>query len=466
MIKDINTVEGSIIDADICIIGTGAAGITLGLELANSGQKVIMLEAGSMQKTEISQSFYDLENASLPMDANSRIRTFGGTTTVWGGGWKPLDPIDVERRDWVPFSGWPLTRETLIPYYERGAKIFSGPALGDFEIGNLGELFRNKFILNSDKIKTTLLRILPRGKWNFAESYREFFESNTSVEVFFNAPVTKILLDHTQRKVVQVNVQTTLGKKLVIRAKNFVVACGGIENARLLLFSEIGNGYDQVGRYYMDHPKLVSGVFVPKKRNLDLSLYWKTQDVKGVAIAGLQLSESSQRSLLVLNSYAGLTLSRSVMDWFAGGKEFKLKNFIEQAPRPENRISLGSKTDMFGNPLTKTEWLLSDIDKKSLFGLHVVLKEEFKLHNLGDLSSPILENTETFASIRDASHHMGTTRMGLDPKYSVVDENCRIHDVTNLFIAGSSVFPTSGNANPTATIIALAIRLADHMRSL
>src|SRR3990167_809016 len=129
MIKDINTIENLLIDADICIIGTGSAGITLGLELENSGKKVVMLEGGSMQKTQTNQSFYDLENVNLQIDPDSRIRTFGGTTTVWGGGWKPLDQMDFEKKDWVPFSGWPITKGILIPYYERGARMFGGPTL-------------------------------------------------------------------------------------------------------------------------------------------------------------------------------------------------------------------------------------------------------------------------------------------------------------------------------------------------
>ena len=132
MIKDINTVKSQFIDGDICIVGTGAAGITLGLELENSGRKVIILEGGSMQKTEVDQSFYEIENTNLPVDMNSRIRTFGGTTTVWGGGWKPLDQIDFEKRDWVPFSGWPITHKDLVSYYERGASMFGGPSLKEF----------------------------------------------------------------------------------------------------------------------------------------------------------------------------------------------------------------------------------------------------------------------------------------------------------------------------------------------
>lgn len=492
MIKDINTIENLLVDADICIIGTGAAGITLGLELENSGKKVVILEGGSMQKTQINQSFYDLENINLPIDPDSRIRTFGGTTTVWGGGWKPLDQMDFEKKDWVPFSGWPITKGTLIPYYERGAKMFGGPTLEEFEISNVRKFLRNRnnYILDTKEIKTTLLRILPREKWNFARNYRHIFELSSSIEVLFNAPVTKIILDSKNEKVAEVVVQTLLGKKINIKAKHYIVACGGIENARLLIFSEIGNKYDQVGRYYMDHPKFVSGSVVPERRNLNLSLYWKPQDINGLAIAGLQLSDDTQRSLGVLNSYVHF-LPRYVSDQYAfialkvfasnnilskafralmrryiGVSEVRVRNFMEQAPYPENRVSLSSKKDLLGNPLARVEWSLSSLDKKSLFALHTVLRKELRQNHISDLTSPILDYTETFVSVRDASHHMGTTRMGTDPRYSVVDENCRVHDIENLFVAGSSVFPTSGHANPTVTIIALAVRLADYVKFL
>ena len=138
---------------------------------------------------------------------------------------------------------------------------------------------------------------------------------------------------------------------------------------------------------------------------------------------------------------------------------------MEQIPSPSNRVLLCSRKDPIGNPLAKLEWSISPQDKKSLFSLHSVLKQELIENNIGNLISPILDNTETFESIKDASHHMGTTRMGVDPQSSVVDGNCRVHDIGNLFITGSSVFPTSGHANPTATIIALAVRLADHLKS-
>ena len=485
MIKDINTVKSQFIDGDICIVGTGAAGITLGLELENSGRKVIILEGGSMQKTEVDQSFYEIENTNLPVDMNSRIRTFGGTTTVWGGGWKPLDQIDFEKRDWVPFSGWPITHKDLVSYYERGASMFGGPSMKEFEIDKARG---NSYILETNNIKTTLLRILPREKWNFAKNYREFFESSTNIEIFFNASVTKIILDN--KEVAKVAVQTLLGKTFNIRANHYVVACGGIENARLLLFSDVGNQNNQVGKYYMDHPKFVSGSMVPMRRNLNLSLYWKPQDVNGLAIAGLQLSNDTQRKLKVLNSYvhflpqyvydkyafAALKIFasnnifsktfRTLLRLYTGISKVQVRNFMEQVPSPENRVSLSDKKDIFGNPLARVAWSLSELDKKSLFTLHTTLKKELKQNNVGDLVSPILDNSETFVSVKDASHHMGTTRMGVDPRYSVVDENCRVHGVENLFIAGSSVFPTSGHANPTATIIALAIRLADHIKSL
>lgn len=492
MIKDINTIKGSLVDTDICIVGTGAAGIALGLELENSGKRVVMLEAGSMQRTEINQSFYDLENVSLPIDLNSRIRVFGGTTTVWGGGWKPLDQIDFEKRDWVPFSGWPITRETLVPYYERAAKVFGGPTLSGFEISNLRKFLRNKnsYILETREIKTTLLRILPREKWDFAKNYQKIFELSSAVEVLFNAPVTRLILDSKKRKVAKVLVQTLLGKEISVEAKHYIIACGGIENARLLIFSEIGNKYDQVGRYYMDHPKFVSGSIVPERRDLNLSLYWKPQDVSGLAIAGLQLSEDAQRSLKVLNSYvhflpyyvsdqyAFLALKvfasnnvfsktfRTILRLYTGISKVQVRNFMEQAPSPENRVLLSSRKDLLGNPLAKVKWSLSTLDKKSLFALHTVLKAELEESDIADFTSPVLDNTETFSSIKDASHHMGTTRMGVNPIYSVVNEDCRVHGIENLFIAGSSVFPTSGHANPTATIIALTVRLADYIKSV
>jgi choline dehydrogenase-like flavoprotein len=143
----------------------------------------------------------------------------------------------------------------------------------------------------------------------------------------------------------------------------------------------------------------------------------------------------------------------------------EIDNYMEQEPRPENRVSLSDKLDMFGKPLARLEWSISESEKRTMRILHALLDKEMRRRSLGWVDSPLLSGeAQAWAIDRDASHHLGTTRMGDDTRTSVVDRDCRIHTVDNVYIAGSSVFPTGGYANPTLTIVALALRLAEHLQ--
>jgi choline dehydrogenase-like flavoprotein len=142
----------------------------------------------------------------------------------------------------------------------------------------------------------------------------------------------------------------------------------------------------------------------------------------------------------------------------------EIHSFLEQAPRRENRVTLSDRTDVFGDPLARLEWTVGEHDRRTIRTLHAALDEDLRRRGFGRVESPLLSEEEgPWPISRDASHHMGTTRMGDDPSTSVVDRECRLHGVENLYLAGSSVFPTSGYANPTLTIVALALRLGDHL---
>ncbi len=493
MITDINNIKkSSVIDADVCIIGSGAAGISLACEFLKSPLRVVLLEGGGLKKSERNQKFYDLETSDLPIDKNSRVRAFGGTTTVWGGGWKLLDEIDFEVRDWVPFSGWPIRRQELDAYYDRAAQLVGGPLVKDFELDSVKKYPSKKkfYIIETETVRTTLLRILPEENLDFGKKFQREIEQSESLNVLLNSNVTRLVLNESGSTIAEATVITLDGVSHSVRAKKFILACGGIENARLLLFSNIGNGNDQVGRYYMDHPKCAGGSIVPSDKNLNLSIYWKPQNIGSLTVAGLQLSPEYQKKNRALNSYVQLRpwyvadsylllglkiftsqniflrIFKKIFKSHSAIKELRLRNYMEQAPSPDNRVLLSDKKDTFGNPLAKISWSVSENDIKGLRALHSVLKQEFEKLGIGKFSSPLFDNPQKDLNITDASHHMGTTRMGHDPKTSVVDSNCAVHGVSNLFVAGSSVFPTSGHANPTATIIALAIRLADHIKNL
>lgn len=456
--------KNSEIKSDICIVGAGAAGIALALEFADSQKDILFLESGGLEKTPEAQTLNETENTNLEIALDSRVRQFGGTTTVWMGLWKPHDPIDLEKREWVPNSGWPISYEILQPYYERAEKRFEAPDLSSFT----NSLPPGPF--NNEVLEPTVIGKIKREDWDFGKKYRYIFENSKNIKVCLNANAVELEANEQASKLERIKVKTISRNEFRIKAQNFILASGGIENARLLLLSTsinkagLGNDNNQVGRCFMEHPKGVAG-----KIKLRSSLSWPYTTV------GVRLTPEAQKKYHVLNSYVmpeplnvsfWNKLSKKMLDTPSTTKEIVLRNFMEQFPSPNNRIYLSDKLDRLGCRKVKIDWKINELDKHTMVVLHKLIAEELKNQNIGDLESPILQGADSWPITKDASHHMGTTRMGYHPKTSVVNANCRLHRIENLYVAGSSVFPTGGHANPTATIIALAIRLADHLKSL
>ncbi len=474
---------GSVVRTDVCVVGAGAAGLTLALELLSANRATCLLEGGGLEADPQGRSLCELPTDGLPVRSESRIRSFGGTTTVWTGRWKPHDAIDFVPRPWVPCSGWPLSRARLDPYYARAAALLAAPDPGSFDLATVEPIVARSShgLLHTAAIDTTLFRWLRRADWDFGKRFRPALSAARSVSVYLNANVVNLEADDAVSRIRHVDVKTFSGNRFRVEANVFVLACGGIENARLLLCSDrqaeggLGNGHDQVGRWYMDHPKGVAGRVRPYGR-LHLPLYWGFESPEGIGRAGIRLSDERQAELGILNSYVLLD------PVFEPGRVRKLaarllarprrvialavRNYMEQAPRPENRVYLTGERDALGNRRPRLDWSIGELDRRTMVEVHRVLAQELKRLSIGELSSPLLEEGRAEWPIdQDASHHMGTTRMGSDPKSSVVDADCRVHGIGNLFVAGSSVFPTSGYANPTATIAALAIRLADLLKA-
>lgn len=460
MLTSANSVaKNSVIKADICVIGSGPAGLSFALEFNDRGKKICVLEGGDLTPNDESQALNELEAPNLPVSQKSRVRVFGGTGTAWMGLWKPHDEIDFRHRAWVPYSGWPFGRQALEPYYVRAAKLFHGPAHADYPA--TGEL-------ESENIKTSGLSRLAEKDFDLATSYRTVLGQSKNISVSVNANVVKLEKNENTPNITAVVVKTIDGNELKILANQFVLACGGIENARLLLHSRVGN--DNVGAFYMDHPKGVAGVLTTSKP-VQWPAYWGMNKGGWWMKAGLRLSDAAQQREQVLNSFITLEpvvdgMARWATKLFKSApkvKKIKVRNYLEQAPVQSNRVTLSEKKDRFGNPLAKVFWSLSDVDKTTMVTFHRILRDEFAKRGIGELQSPLLDGND-FPKLSDASHHMGTTRMGNDPQTSVVDANCKLHGADNVFVAGSSVFPTSGYANPNATIVALAIRLADYLK--
>ena len=498
MIVDLRSMpDQSNFNCDLCIIGGGAAGITLALEFAETGVDVLLLESGSFEYEEETQALYKGESIGQPyfeLDT-ARLRYLGGTTNHWGGWCTPLEPIDFEVRDWVAHSGWPISYEEFASYLPRAAKAVQIENNSYDAAFNLG-----LFIFSPPSL--------------FGEAYRSRLEKDINIKILLNANVTSIDTLTNPNIVDQLSVMTLEGKRSSIKANQVVLATGGIENARLLLASNqthtqgIGNAQDLVGRYFADHIELESGYILSTQDPEILRLIAEHQDTVRFS---LDVSPETQRSKKMVNIGLILTevpnkartadgvgaarrvkksidrgrwpdnffsdVGTAILDIdevisYMGSKTkigteglFMINNIVEPQPNPHSRITLSDKKDALGMPRVKLNWQLTELDYKSIYEMQSLFGKFLGAAGLGRINIELSEKFENWPSVTDGGyHHMGTTRMASNPSEGVVDKNCKVFGTENLYIAGSSVFPTYGKANPTMNLLALALRLADHLK--
>ena len=524
---DVRSNDAGQIDADLCIIGAGAAGIALAREYIGSGLRVVLIESGDFKYRHRTQFLYLGRNTGKQNFSTvfSRFRVFGGSTTRWGGQCRPLDPIDFERQEAIPYSGWPFDYEHIEPFYRR-AQI----------VCNLGPYDYNPATWSSRKHPTHVVgeSLTTRAYQfsypaNFDEAYRHELERTSDIHVYLNANLVEIALQEDAKQVRHLVLATLDGHRTSLHAKAYVLACGGIENVRLLLASNrvahagIGNEHDLVGRFFMDHAYFFPGYFEPgspdfnvndyviqdyakvgreQRSHLALSLDEETRRREGLNGAALYFvrrdkyktqPEYMSRGGLALNHLIDVLRHREspgqelVTDFanLLGGFGDAAKTMgrqlgslsrrqlvsgirvsLEMTPCRDSRVVLNDQKDRFGMPRINVHWQLNECDRRGYYRLMEVLRQEFSRLRLGEfVTHDRCDETGWPLAMTGGKHHMGTTRIHTDPRQGVVDPNCRVHGVGNLFIAGSSVFPTCGYANPTLTIVALAIRLADHLKS-
>ena len=455
--------------------------------------RVCVLESGGFGLDDDTQSLSTGEIVGLPycpLDEN-RQRQFGGTTGLWAGWCRPFDELDFEERTWVPHSGWPIARSELLPYYARAHEVCQ---LGQFEYatGFWERELNAKRAQLSQRLVTRMYRMSPPTR--FGQVYREKLSKASNVRIYLFANVLNIEANDTASAITHLAVGCLNGNRFKVNAKRYVIASGGIENARLLLNSNnvkregLGNDHDLVGRFFMDHIHFPSGVILLSKHNFPASLYIKHRNS---AVARLFLSRVVQRSEGMLNYNAML---QPTYPWFQKSDLTKVKSILslarratrlpkdlanllgalrvhhtlEPSPNPKSRITLGPDLDPLGLKRVRLDWQTTTLEQHTVQRAREIVGEEFERAGLGVLMNDSEHGTENWPPLPlqgRLGHHMGTTRMNMNPEQGVVDKNCRVHDIANLFIAGSSVFPTGGAGTPTLTIVALALRLADYITS-
>jgi choline dehydrogenase-like flavoprotein len=269
---------GSAFTTDLCIIGAGAAGITLARELADAPFEVTLLESGGFDLDQETQALTDGKIVGMPYRAlpSTRLRCFGGTTQHWGGWCRAFDDIDFSERDWVPHSGWPITRADLVGYYGRAHEICQlGPFVYDPSDWDLGA--DQPLKLAGTDVKTRIIQFSPPTR--FGLRYRDAILHAANTKLYLYSNVVRIEPSENGRQIVRLDLKTLSGNSFSIRAKQYVLATGGIENPRLLLASNqrissgIGNEHDLVGRYFSDHMQLDTGGIFPLRSDASFDLY-------------------------------------------------------------------------------------------------------------------------------------------------------------------------------------------------
>lgn len=526
-IEDTREIDaGSRLEADLAIIGSGPAGLSLAQEFAGSRFRVVVLESGGLEETEEKIALNGTECTGAPRLSNPqavRNRVFGGTSHTWAGRCRPFDEIDFEQRDWVPHSGWPLTLSDLEPFIARAGRTLNlGPHVNDDSIRSM--LGRDEIDppVNSDLLRYCFWQYArsPGRSLDFLRFGKEFLKLNApNVQVLINATVTGIETNENGRELQLLEVTGCAGQRFTLIPKVAVLCAGAIENARLLLASNhanpngLGNDADMVGRFLMDHQRMKLGEFVgnaAKAVQSQLGLFRVRHAGRvNYYTSGLALSPAVQRKEKLLNCAAYLSEQRAADDpWdalkrlstrssenalhdvlavasspalvtrglfkraVAGSSvphkvdKFTIDCLVEQVPDPESRITLSDKRDSNGVPVARLQWKVSDLEKRSAIKLGKLLASE--VERLGfkppALAEWVRNDSPSAAIFTDVAHPSGTTRMTADAKSGVVDRNCKVHGVDRLYICGSSTFPTAGHANPTLMNVAMTLRLADWLK--
>ncbi|MCG8442969.1 MAG: GMC family oxidoreductase [Caulobacterales bacterium] len=519
MIVDFNDPETpDALSADLCIVGSGAAGITLAREFIGARTRVLLIESGGEAVTPDADDLNRCEIAGLPFEGDlaGRARVFGGTTTAWHGQSLPLDPIDFEKRDWVPDSGWPFGIDALAPYYERAERLLFLEGMRYNERG-WDYVGVTPPPLAPDAVGCQMSWLSNRR--DFAELYGDELRRAANVTVVTNATAVEVLLTANGQRAHAIALKSPSGRDGAATAPRFALAVGAIETARLLLASRsvdprgVANTRDVVGRYFQDHPTAHVLEITPRDEAAFAHYYRPHYRRWCRLFPKAPLAAPAQRRLRVMNATAEMVytppdgsalasvrefyeaighdrrppslrqalsaaggvgeLTRHAYDRFvrkrsptAPGSRITLMAHIEQAPDRDSRVTLGQEADATSMPRAKIDWRLNDLDHATFLAFAETVAGEMRRAGLGDATvAPWLSTSDWRAEVADFYHHIGTARMGEDPATSVVDAACKTHDVDNLYIASAAVFPTGGASNPTLTIIALALRLAEHLKA-
>lgn len=522
MISDLDQhPDGKEWDTDLCIIGGGAAGMALAMEFIGKPVRVLLLESGSWEHEANTQALYDSVITGLPFSGvhTGRFRVMGGSTTRWAGQSLPLDPLDFESRPWVAHSGWPIRFEALRPFYDRANRFMLVDTLNYHS-----DLFKLLRVTPPDFEPEKL--VYHFSKWSLQPDlrrvYRRDLERAENIHTLLHANVTDLILRAGGDHLEFATIASLQGGRGVVRARDFVLCVGGVETARLLLACRtqrtygLGNENDLVGRYFQDHPATQLGVIESEKPDQIqevFNLFHRGQRKYSIRFS---LAQAFQRQHRLLNASASIMFdpgvdtayeilrqtyhrvrtrqfnrefvyaaAKCLSKWreiarplwtllvrrrtYVPDATFNLSLMMEQEPCAESRVKLSEQRDALGMPRSEIHWRLTEATLRTAQAFARLADEQFRRAVLGQVRfANWVSNAENDWRLHftDQNHHIGTARMSDSPTSGVVNTNCRLHSVKNLYVASCAVFPTGGHSNPTLTMLALTKRLADHLKQI
>jgi choline dehydrogenase-like flavoprotein len=497
--------------ADVCIVGAGAAGITLAVEFAGKGKTALLLEGGGALREDSSQALYDSEIAGLPHRGihTGRIRVKGGTTVRWGGQILELDALDFTPRPGIPGSGWPFPKTELISFYERALHL---EGLANVERSDeavwrdLGLPFTQ-----FDGLEAYLSRWCPEP--NFARLHNKTLTTHPNVHLWLHASAVELITDG--ETTIGIRSRTLTGVETIFRAHKYIFALGGIESSRFFLQPRSGglpwNRSGLLGRHFQDHidcnaatvepfnlagfhdtfdPIITHGFkYLPKLRllpplqaehgilNIGSTMSFEdTGKVRMQAkhtirnlmrgrfsdVTGDNLRHTAKHLPMLVNQAWRYYIQRRA--YAPPSVRILLRIHCEQEPTSRSSITLTEERDPLGLLRTRFDWQISERELETI--RQYVLIAQRSLAGVARIvpDSDLMSGSPTFfARCDDSNHHMGGMRMSTSDATGIVDTNLRLYGLTNTYICSSAVFPCSGFSNPTHTVLALALRLSDHL---